>query len=225
MMTMIKKWTAVLFFLFFPLVTFAQEKDFGIWYGISLRHKVLKNLDVAFSPVLRTFKNASKIDQEFLEAGLEYKFNKHLSTMGSYRLTNSIEDDARFHIQHKLFIDLKGSMALSAFNINCRMRFQSRVKTYIENDKDKIPDYTGRIKLKASFKTPNFPVDPYIYAETFSPLFIKKERVIEKSRLAAGIQLSIANRHSVEVEYIFQRDYLPNISDINVISIVYSIEL
>ena len=46
----------------------------------------------------------------------------------------------------------------------------------------------------------------------------QKYRAIEE----AGVELRILKQHSVEVEYIFQRDYLPHISDINIISVNYN---
>src|SRR5450759_1148054 len=46
----------------------------------------------------------------------------------------------------------------------------------------------------------------------------QKYRAIEE----AGVELRILKQHLVEVEYIFQSDYLPHISDINIISINYN---
>jgi len=88
------------------------------------------------------------------------------------------------------------------------------------NENDTHPDYTGRIKLKAVYKTPVFPLDPYIYVETFRPMFSDLSGTVGKNRFAAGVNLKIAKRHLVEAEYIFQ----PHISDINIISVNYNIK-
>jgi len=56
-------------------------------------------------------------------------------------------------------------------------------------------------------------------------MFSGETRTIEKNRFAAGIEFAIAKRHSIKAEYIFQRDYLPHLSDINIISINYNIKL
>jgi hypothetical protein len=87
---------------------------------------------------------------------------------------------------------------------------------------DKIPDYTLRIKIKAAFDIPSFPVSPYIYYEPFLPLFNGSERFIGKYRASAGIEYKISGKHSVNAEYIFQRDYLPNLEDISLISMGYN---
>jgi hypothetical protein len=97
-------------------------------------------------------------------------------------------------------------------------------KTYIENYQDNFPEYTGRIKLKAVYKTPVFPLDPYLYAETFISMFSDHSGSFEQNRLAAGLQLNIARRHTMEAEYIFKRDYTPHTSDNNIISINYDVK-
>jgi hypothetical protein len=224
MMMMTRKLCIISFLLFLPFAAFTQDKDFGIWYGISVKHDFLKNLDLNFSAVIRTFNNASKIDQEFLECGLGYKFSRYLSAMASYRLTNSIEDNFRYYFQHKWLLDLKGNLPVSDFHFTCRLRFQTRIKTYIEDEEDNFPDYTGRVKLKVIYKAPSFPVNPYVYVESFFPMFSDKTRIIENNRFAAGLEYSISKRYSIDAEYLFQRDYLPDLSDENIISINLNIK-
>jgi hypothetical protein len=224
MMMMTRRYLAALVLIFLSLEAFSQDKDFGIWYGVSAEHKLNKKLELDFSGTIRTFNDASKIDEAFIEGGLVYSLNKHLGIGASYRLTKSIEEDNSYYFRHKIMFDLKGNLPAGNVSISGRLRFQTGYKTFITEDKDLHPYYTGRIKLKAAYKTPNFPVDPYVYIESFCPMFSDKTRTIEKNRYSAGAELSIAKHHSVEIEYIFQRDYLPHISDISIISVNYNIK-
>jgi len=224
MMMMIKRGLLPLVLSIFTTVIYSQEKDFGIWYGVTAKHAIIKNLDLEISAVIRTFENAKKIEQEFLEGGLDYKFTDYFSAAGSYRLTNNYEDDLKYHLQHKLFLDLKGSLKIADLSLAGRFRFQARYKTFFEDVDDKIPDYTIRLRFKATYRTPSFPLNPYIYAETFLPLNDDSDKVIGKNRFGTGLEFSIAKRHSVEVEYLFQRDFLPNRLDENIISVNYSIK-
>ena len=91
-----------------PLLAYSQEKDFGIWYGISAEHKISKKIEIDLSANIRTFENASKIDEAFLEGGLTYSLNKNLSLAGSYRLIKSLENNDLYYLRHKYFFDLKG---------------------------------------------------------------------------------------------------------------------
>jgi hypothetical protein len=224
MMMTSKKGITVLFLIVLPYAGFSQNKDFGIWYGISAEHKLAKKLELDLSTNIRTFNNASKIEEAFLEGGLTYNLKKHLSLAGSYRLSKNIENNNSLYFQHKIMFDFKGSLALGKLNLYGRLRFQTRTKTYITSESDKFPDYTGRIKFKAQYKTQTFPVDPYVYAETFCPMFSDKSGTIGKNRFAAGIEISILKKHSVDFEYIFQRDYQPHLSDINILSVNYDIK-
>ena len=224
MMMMIRKCFTLLILIVLPFTGFSQKKDFGIWYGISAEHKLSKKLELDLSANIRTFSNASKIDEAFLEGGLTYNLKKHLSVAGSYRLSKNVENNNSLYYQHKMFLDLKGSLPLGKLNFSGRLRFQTRTKTYITSESDKFPDYTGRIKFKALYKTQTFPVDPYIYAETFCPMFSDKSGTIGKNRFSAGIEISILKKHSVDIEYIFQRDYQPHLSDTNILSVNYDIK-
>jgi len=200
----------------------SQEKDFGIWYGADIKHEILKNLNIEVSAMLRTFRNAGKTEQIFIEAGPDYKINDFLSVAGSYRLTSNLEDDERYHLQHKLFLDLKGTVKVTDIDLTLRLRFQTRFKTWFEDEDDKIPDYNARIRLKGTYKTPSFPLNPFIYAETFMPLFVERDRVTGKYRLSGGVEFSIAKHHTIDAGYIFQRDYFPDLRDENIISAGYT---
>jgi len=221
MMMMIKKWCPIIILLVLSFSAFAQKDDFGIWYGAGVKHELLPKLKLNVSAEVRTFENAGKVELGFLETGLEYKLTGFISVEGSYRLINALEDDSKYHLQHKAFVDLKGNLKVADFTFSVRFRFQTRFKTYFVYVEDKVPDYNARIKLKAAFRTPSFPVDPYIYAESFFPLFTESDRVVGKTRLGAGLEYQISKNHSVEAEYIFQRDYLPTITDVDIVSLAY----
>jgi hypothetical protein len=224
MMMMTRKYCVLLFVIFVPLVVVAQEKDFGIWYGISAEHKLSKKLEIDLSTSVRTYSHASKIEEAFVEGGLTYSLYRNLSIAGFYRLTKSIENNDSYYLRHKYMLDIKGNLPVGNISFSGRFRFQTTIKNYIKDEIDKFPFYTGRIKLKAVYKTPTFPLNPYVYIESFCPMFSAKSGTIEKNRYSAGMELSIAKHHSVEAEYIFQRDYQPHISDINIISVNYDIK-
>lgn len=213
-----------IFILIFPKLVYSQSDDFGIWYGFNAGYSLAKKLDINVSTVIRTFNNASKIEQAYLEGGVSYKFNKYFTTAVSYRIINNLEDDSEFHIRHKWFADIKGSFPLGNFSFSARFRFQVQTKTFFENAKDRIPDYHGRIKLKAVYKIPEFPVNPYLCIESFSPLFENSERLIDKNRFTSGFEYKITKKHLMEAEYIFQRDFLPHLADMHIISINYNIK-
>lgn len=218
---MIKRLSVIIIFSTLALNLFSQKKDFGIWYGISAEHKFSKKLELDLSTCLRTFDNASKIEEGFLEAGLQYKLTDFLSAAASYRITENIEDDDSYHLRHKWFVDLKGSVDPGDFALSLRLRFQERYKTYFEDENDKIPDSHIRAKLKVDYDIPSFKLNPYVFAELFCPVFRDPERTTEKNRIGAGFEYNITKKQSIETEYMFQRDFLPKLKDLHLISVNY----
>lgn len=223
MMMTIKKLVLVFLLICTSSISFSQD-DFGIWYSIAAEKKLVKNLGLDLDANLRTFNNASKMEEAFFDIGLSYKLNKYLSAAVSYRFTEFRENDEQFHPRHKWFADLKGKLPLGDFDLSARFRFQQRYKTYFEDENDKESKEAGRIKIKMIYNIPSFPVNPYISTELFFPMFTLSERTVEKNRFMAGIEYKITKKYSLELEYMFQRDFFPHISDINVVSICYNLK-
>lgn len=223
MMTMmIRRLASLLILSALVLNLSAQKKDFGIWYGISAEHKFTKKIELDLSTCLRTFDDASRIEEGYLEAGLQWKLNDFLSAAASYRITENIEDDDSYHLRHKWFVDFKGTVEPGDFAFTLRVRFQERYKTFFEDEDDRIPDSHARVRLKADYDIPSFKFNPYVFTELFCPVFRDPERTIDKFRTGAGIECNITKKHSVETEYMFQRDYLPKLRDLHLISVNYN---
>jgi len=224
MMMTIKKPLLLFLLILTASITFSQEKDFGIWAGIAAEKELIKNLDLNFDVNMRTYHNVSEIEEAFFDIGLKYKFNKYLSAGLSYRYTQFKEDDEIFHPRHKWFADLTGKLPLGDFDISARIRFQQRYKTYFEDENDRESKEVGRLKLKTLYNIPSFPVNPYLSAELFFPMVSVSERTVEKERFMAGFEYNISKKNSIELEYMFQRDFFPKMSDINIISVNYNIK-
>jgi hypothetical protein len=221
-MMMINRWAYSILALLLSVSAGAQEDDFGIWYSANAKVGVTQRLDAEICTELRTFRNAGTIEQGFLEAGVEYKLADFISVEGAYRITDALENDSKYYLQHKFFLGLKSSLKTGRFTLQGRFRMQARLRTYLVEVEDQYPDYTGRIRLKATYRTQSFPLNPFIYIETFIPLNKEPERFIGKNRLAGGMEYKISGKHSVEAAYIYQRDYLPRIADEHILNIGYN---
>ncbi|MBK7712053.1 MAG: DUF2490 domain-containing protein [Bacteroidales bacterium] len=85
-----------------------SESDFGAWYELNAEKSFSKKFDISGAFMVRTFDNASKIDQLFFELGASYSLNKYLGFAASYRIGNYVEDDYLYHVRNKWFTDIKG---------------------------------------------------------------------------------------------------------------------
>ena len=223
-MTMIRGSLLPVLFLFTTLITFSQEQDFGVWLSVNAEYSILEKLELDASVEMRTFNRASEIEQTFIQAGLTYKINKVFSVAGSYRLANSIENDNAYYLRHKWFADAKAKFEPGRFTLRGRMRFQEQRRTYYKNEEYILPRYQVRLKLTTVYRTRSFPLNPYMEFETFMPVFSDKERTIGKNRFTAGIEYKFNKTHAVDLEYKFERDYLPKINDIHVIGLAYNLK-
>lgn len=223
MMT-IKKAFWLILLLVTAQISFAQDDDFGLWFQIDGEHKFGKKLELDLSTALRTYHNTSEVQEAFLEGGLTYKFNQYVSAAASYRFTEFREDDEAYYPRHKWFATVTGKLPLGDLDISARFKFQQRFKTYYEDENDKIPKEHGRIKLKALYNIPSFPVNPYIASELFFAMFDENVSGVDRCRYMAGMEYNLSKKHSLELEYMFERDYYPKMSDINVISLNYKFE-
>lgn len=205
--------------------THAQKKDFGLWYSIAAEKEILKDLDLEVDVNLRTYHDAKEIEEGFADLGLGYKFNDHFSAGISYRYTQMREDDELYHPRHKWFADFRAKTVLGDFDVSGRIRFQQRYKTYFEDENDKESKEHLRFRIKAAYDIPNFPLNPYVTTELFLPIFDHVSRTVDKQRFTGGIEYNVSKKHSIELEYMFQRDFFPDWTDMNIISVNYSIKL
>lgn len=201
----IKKIASLVPAVLFAFAAAAQDSDFGIWYSAGAKAGVTQKLDAEIAAELRTFMDAGKVEQGFLEGGVEYNFTDWLSAGPVYRLILALEDDDRYHYEHEFFFDIKSSFDAGSFTFQGRYRFQTRVRTYREWVEDKYPDFTSRLRLKVTLRTKNFPLNPYIYAETFIPMNKEPDSFIDKNRYGAGTEYKISKKHAFDLIYIFQK--------------------
>lgn len=218
----IKKTLLIILTLSLATTTYSQKKDFGIYYGIGGEVKLARRLEMEIYSSLRTLDNASAIRQVFLETDIMYKFNKFLSAGAGYRITSFYEDDESFHPRHRWYSDLKGRLSAGDFDFSARLRFQQSFKTYFENESDKDPYEELRFKLKALYNIPSFPVNPYLATEFFMPVPRNSMKTIDTRRYMAGAEYKISKKHSVELEYMYQHDFLPKEKSRNVVAVNYN---
>jgi Protein of unknown function (DUF2490) len=202
---------------------YCQDNDLGIWYEMNAAKSLSKKIDLSTSAVIRTFNNGSKIEQGYLEIGASCDINKYFSAAVSYRLIDFFEKDDQYHIRHKWFADLKGSLPVTNFVFSLRLRYEIQMRSYYKHESDRRPEYTGRLKFRGLYRTPGFPVNPYAGIETFSLVFSDSHLLVDKIRYTLGAEYKIKKKNSVSAEYLLDRDFSPHIRNMNIISLSYNL--
>lgn len=222
-----KRTLLAVFLSLVSIFSHSQKSDFGIYYGLESEIRLVKKLELDIEANVRTLENASRINQMYLEPGLTYKLNKYFSVGAGYRFSEFIQGDDKFHPRHRWFANIKGKASAGAFQISGRLRFQQTYRTYIKNESVRNPYENVRFKLKTLYKTPSFPVNPYLATELYTPLFQEHEKIFNRRKYIAGAEYKISKKHAIELEYMFQEDFsaADKKKTRNVISVNYSFKL
>jgi hypothetical protein len=210
--------------LFIWLPAISQNKDFGVWLGGNINHEIFKKVDIGLGVCLRTNQNASHTDQFYTDLGIGYKFNKYIAVSGNYRWIIKDESYNQYFSRYRFYTDLKLLYPLSNFKFSTRFRLQSQYKQYAEKPEDKLPEYYGRIKAQIYYNWPFIPFNPYVSAEWFYPLNNDAVKYADQKRLTIGIEYKINKKHSVDAEFLLQREYLPHFTDTGIVAVTYNFE-
>jgi hypothetical protein len=213
-----RPFAALVLFLSICFTVYSQKNDFGIWSQINGKYSPLKKTDLIFSIAVRTFDNSRKVEQYFAEAGIKYDLYKFLSASFSYRLTKEVENNSELYFRHKFFFDLKYAVTPGRFDLSLRARAQASNKTYITDDDDLDTRYCLRFKPKISYDLKGIPLKPYIYLESFSKLGTGSGQAVSKMRYSFGAELKVSHMISVGAGYIFQKDYIRENADMNILT-------
>jgi len=214
-----------LFILFLPLGLMAQKSDFGLWYDIGASHELIKGLRIEAEASLRTENNASQVESWYFEPGIRYKFNKYFTAGVYYRFIEKMEKDNSLHPRHRWFLQVKGDLPVSRFTLSARYRLQQQFKTYIDDPEDELPAWYHRLRLELDYDVRSLPLKPYINAEIYNQIFIANNIKVEKMRYILGVEYTIAKRHTVGVEYLYQDSKVSKPAWFNAICLNYSIKL
>jgi len=202
-----------------------QRSDFGLWYELSAEHELVKGLRIEAEASLRTDNNASRAESWYLEPGLRYKINKYFAAGVYYRFIEQVEKDDRFHARHRWFVQLKGDLPVSRFTLSARYRIQQQFRTYITDPEDEIPVWSHRLRLELDYDIKSLPLTPYINAEIYNQVFAGNDIGVEKMRYMAGVEYTIAKRHTVGIEYVYQESKVSKPAWVNAVSLNYAVKL
>jgi len=224
-MTRIKNLSLLIAVLLLPAGLAGQKSDFGLWYEVSAERELVKGLRIEAETSLRTDNNASRAESWYFEPGLRYKFNKYFAAGIYYRFIEQVENDDRFHPRHRWFVQMKGDLPVSRITFSARYRLQQQFKTYFSDPEDEIPVWSHRLRMELDYDVRSLPLTPYINAEIYNQVFAGNDIKFEKMRYMAGVEYTIAKRHTVGIEYVYQDSKVSKPAWVNAVSLNYAVKL
>jgi hypothetical protein len=193
---------------FFVHAQDAYSEDFGIWGTVSLEKKLSEKLYVKLEEELRTFDNASRIDQFFTNVGVQYRLNKNIRFALVYRFINKSRDDMSYSKRHRLYVDASYRRKVYNFTFIYRLRTQSQVQDYLSSDDGKYPETFMRHKIDVKYQVKKF--IPYVAAEFFlqlnDPRFHEADNQWTRERFYFGLEYELNKRETLGSFFMIQRD-------------------
>ncbi len=201
------------FFLsFFLLVscylscTHAQQSDFGIWTGISIKKKINSTFSADFSQQINTRENSTRTDKFFSQIGLGYKISDYLKLNISYRFSQIQNMDVSYKYANRLQSDLTFFYKLKNFKLSYRMRLQNQYEEINTSENGKTPITVFRQKANVELDygrriTPGFSAEYFYGVKSFLPSNLSSERY------RATLNYDINNKNKVQVFYQFQNKW------------------
>jgi hypothetical protein len=193
---------------FFVNAQDSYTEDFGIWGTISLEKKLSDKFYAELDEELRTFDNASRIDQFFTNAGIQYRLNKNFRFGLTYRFINKSRDDMSYSKRHRILVDASYRKKVYNFTFIYRLRNQWQVQDYFSSDDGKYPETIMRHKVDVKYQVKNF--TPYIAAEFFlqlnDPRFHEADNSFTRQRFYSGMDYELNKRETLGAFFMIQRD-------------------
>jgi len=203
-------WIALLSVGLFVSNGYAQYNDFGVWAGVTLKHKFSQRFSGSIEEQVRTYQNSTAIAQYFTEAGLEYSISKKFKVAVGYRFINN-NQQTYYSKRHRVFADLSFKTKFSSLQFIFRTRLQEQQKDINSSEMGSIPEWYSRNKLTLKLDL-NRKYTPYTSAEMMYLLKAPKieNNYIEKWRYTFGIEYEFNRVHSLDLFYLIQRDRMIN---------------
>ncbi len=192
--------------LWFAVLVNAQVNDAGLWTEIDFTKKLNQSFSVRLSNELRLNENLSEPGTINNELGFIYRFNKKYRISATYRFANKRLIDNSYSQRHRFYVDITASETVKPLQLVFRARFQQQFKDICCSEYGLIPDYYARAKFSLKWRVSHH-IEPFVSSELFFPLNKLQNRNIDEYRITGGIEYTFNLRHSVEVFYMYNREF------------------
>jgi len=189
----------LLFFCFSTSVSAQNRTDFGLWTGLRLNQKIVKNFNASLRGQVRLDGNANYFDAAFANIALGYKFHKMIGISAGYRYSIKPERNS-----HRVYGDVKFSYSPEKSGVVLKIRLRAQYGT--SSNQTVIPSTTLRPRFYIGYspkgKVPkrfNF----YITGEVFYE-FIQSTSSLSKYRISAGFSYKLSKDIAIGLRYIMQ---------------------
>lgn len=210
---MIKKWWALFLLpIVFTLPAVAQQT----WFEVDVSKKLGDKLEFILAPELR-LNESFRVDEYFIEPGVEYSFCDYFTLGAAYRVGNDISKNGNDQWFGRYSFEAKTAYDWKRFGAQFRVRF---------TDSDDFADEENsqylRFRFKLEYNIKGMPLNPYFAYELYRDVQIGK---YDRARWEAGLEYKLSKLHYVGAYYRLNEYLIDDESNLNIIGLTYKLKL
>jgi hypothetical protein len=184
-------------------------EDFGIWGSIGLEKKLSDKVYVRLDEELRTFDNASRIDQFFTNVGVQYRLSKSFRFALVYRFINKTRNDMSYSKRHRLYFDAQYRKKYYNFLFAYRLRTQGQFSNYNSSETGHLMESHLRHKIEIKYQYKKW--TPFIAGEFFyqlnDPGFHPADNQFTRHRYYIGTDYDFNKNNTLGTFFLIQKDF------------------
>jgi len=190
-------------------LTFGQEmkvvSDLRFNTEIGIEKELFRNWKLGAETQLKMEKDVSRIDEIDLDLNLEYSPFGFLSFGAGYRMAFNQKRDSTFETKHRFCADVGFRKELYRFKMDYRVRYQNVDDDFFQYDRQQPSRNILRNRIQIGYNIPNFPLDPFAYAELYG-LLDRYEEFATKIKCAAGARYNLDKFGKIQAYYRIDRE-------------------
>lgn len=188
---------------------YVTVRDFETWNSVRLNYKITKKWRIGLEEQFRFSNNSSELEGFFTELSTRYKFSKFIyGGIGFRYITQNdnvgkiqgLENHVRFHF------DLGVKHEIQRFNLEYRLRFQTKNELGISKEEGDYANNRLRLKAGTDYNIKNWKLDPEFSAEISYHFEKEEENGFDNFRFTVGTQYKTKSFGKIGLYYRMQRE-------------------
>lgn len=209
------KYVLFLFLAFYIQSSFSQDgqwvttRDLETWGSLKIKYKINKKWKIAIEEQFRFSNNSSELDNYFTELNTDYSFNKNVFGGIGFRYireNDNVGETQGYENHTRLHFDLGYKHELQRFELEYRLRFQTKNELDISKEEGDYANNHLRFKVGLGYNIKKWKLDPEFSSEIFRHYEKGEENGFNKIRFTIGTKYKTKSFGNIGAFYRIERE-------------------